>query len=135
MRPSATITPHSGSGGCTPKPRKLSEEISSTASPNCSGISAMIGPSAWGSTCRRRVLYQGRPFTVAAVTKSASRTRSTSARRILVKPAIEPTPTAIAISIVPKPSAVTISREISMPGTARNTSTKRETASSRRPRK
>ena len=54
-RPTATISPHSGVGGCAPSPRKLRPAPTEMAWPNSSVESTSSGIAMFGSTCRNMI--------------------------------------------------------------------------------
>ena len=79
-RPTATISPHSGVGGCAPSPRKLRPAPTEMACPNSSVDSTSSGTAVFGSTCRSMIRTSGTPISRAASMYACSRTVSTVER-------------------------------------------------------
>src|SRR5262245_52149923 len=78
--PSATIEPHSGSGGCAPSPRNESPASSRIAPARSSVASTSTGPATFGATSRNSVRRADEPSSRADSTYSDSPTESTSPR-------------------------------------------------------
>ena len=68
LRPSERITPHSGVGGCGPRPRKLSPAPETIAVPTPMVASTTSGPSVLGITWRSTLATGCTPRLVAAPT-------------------------------------------------------------------
>src|SRR5262249_42720881 len=74
------ISPHEGSGGGTPTPRKLRAASMMTATPTCRLKSTMTVFMTLGSKCRVMIFTLLMPLTSASFTKSRSRSVKTSPR-------------------------------------------------------
>src|SRR5690606_31800901 len=78
--PSAIIPPQVGVGGATPMPRKLSEEIASSAVAAIIAVCARLSSVTFGRTCRRRMRGEETQYAFAASTYWDALTASTSLR-------------------------------------------------------
>src|SRR5262249_50965163 len=76
----AIMRPHDGSGGGTPTPRKLSDASMMTAMPTCKLNSTMTVFMTLGMRCRKMMVSLPIPLISASLTKSRSRSDSTSPR-------------------------------------------------------
>ena len=79
-RPSATICPHEGSGGGTPRPRKLRVASSRITDPTCRVANTMMVLKTLGRMWRDMIRAGEEPMERANTTKSRSLTLSTSPR-------------------------------------------------------
>ena len=127
--PSATIAPHVGVGGRTPKPRNDSAASMMIAAPMMSVVWTMIGLIALGRMCRNTMRRSLAPAALAASTNSFSRSERNSARTILARPPHARRPIRTAMPIAP---SVTHDGKNSMSGSTRPTTM--ATGSSGRPR-
>ena len=78
--PCATMMPHSGAGGRTPRPMKLSPAAFRIAQPRFSDTCTIIGGSALGTMCSASTRQSRLPDSLAACTKPALRRTRTSVR-------------------------------------------------------
>jgi hypothetical protein len=78
--PTATIDPHSGSGGCAPRPRNESPARSRIAFARSSVASTTTGPATFGRMSRTSARRDDEPSSRDAWTNSESPSESTSPR-------------------------------------------------------
>ena len=83
LRPSASIEPQDGVGGCTLNPRKLSPDSKIMTLPMSSVTSTITEFMTLGRMCRHSITGSGVPLTLADFTKSRSRSRMVSVRTTL----------------------------------------------------
>src|SRR5690625_4697905 len=134
-RPSASMRPQLGSGGCVPSPKKLSAASARIANARLTDTWAIIGPSEFGRMCFKSTCSRLRPSAPAAVTNSRWRTLSTAPRATRAKMGMYTMAIAIIALPMPRPRIAMMVMARSTAGKANSRSMRRMITSSVQPPK